>query len=214
MNIILAPHIDDELIGCFSILDSIDIVYYFYDLTPERKREAEKLKSNFNYEIIYTNEDKIQNIDFSKDTLYIPSSKDLHNDHRKINRLGNSLCTLNTMYYSIDMNRVPIKLDKSDVKKRLMYQYYPSQKNLFNSDEKYFLFEDIHKKDYTEYTRLENESYYIEVDTTDYELSESFVLPDFKKNIGIYYIIKQIRLKINGTYVIIHYKNKKIELFT
>ena len=48
--LIVAPHIDDELIGCYSVLQDknieIDIIWCF-DLTAERRMEAIRMAKEF-----------------------------------------------------------------------------------------------------------------------------------------------------------------------
>jgi len=148
MNIILAPHIDDELIGCYSILHDIDEVYYFFDITEERKIEALNTGRKFNFKCYFGvpfNASKV-------DTVYVTTSMDLHKDHKILNRIAKNkekLLNFKLKFYSIDMNRKPNFLeDLHQQKKDDMYKLFPSQKGLFDSDEKYFLFEDIFDNDF------------------------------------------------------------------
>lgn len=150
MNIIFAPHIDDELIGCFSKLKDIDLVVYFFDVNDERLKEAYQLQKKYNYNIKVHNPnyDVLSVYDHPMNTIYIPSSKDLHIHHKEVNRLvRNNFTKANRKFYSIDMNRKPKLVNNMEHKKELMYDIYKSQHGLFNSDEKYFLFEDIYDDD-------------------------------------------------------------------
>ena len=152
MKIILAPHIDDEMIGCWSVLNEIDKVYYFFENTKERIKEAKATAEKFNFEPVFNS--SINEINFNKDDLvYAPSSFDLHKDHRLINRQAKKAqlkYKFRLNFYSTDMNRKPVLLKDALLKKHNLLQLYPSQSTLFNN-EKYFLFEDIYKKDKTEY---------------------------------------------------------------
>jgi len=165
MNIIIAPHIDDELIGCYSILNDIDEVYYFFDITEERKLEAINVGKKFNFDC-YFNKSMEDIIFTAEDIVYVTTSMDLHKDHKSINRLAKiakNKYHFTLKYYSIDMNRKPKFLSKLHKQKKMnMYELYPSQKGLFDSDEKYFLFEDIFNEDYIEsivYSINDNDKY-------------------------------------------------------
>ena len=147
MNIVLAPHIDDELIGVYSILSNIDEVYYFYDITDERKQEAINTSKKFNFICRFNEKISLTALD----TVYVTSSFDLHKDHKELNRTAKKLqkeIGFKLKFYSIDMNRKPKVLSNFSDKKDDMYELFPSQKGLFDSDEKYFLFEDIFDKDF------------------------------------------------------------------
>jgi len=150
MNIVLAPHIDDELIGVYSILNNIDEVYYFFDITNERKLEALATGKKFQFKCKFNEILKLK----KEDKIYVCTSMDLHKDHKYVNKLAKQLqqkIGFKLMYYSIDMNRKPNFLSTlHQNKKEDLYALYPSQKKLFDSDEKYFLFEDIFENDYIE----------------------------------------------------------------
>ena len=62
MTTILAPHVDDELIGCFTRLQnrSIDHVIYFFELTPERKKEAKAAAEHFGFIPIFARPDSMK----------------------------------------------------------------------------------------------------------------------------------------------------------
>lgn len=180
MNIILAPHIDDELIGCYSILHDIDEVYYFFDITEERKIEALNTGKKFNFKCNFN-----EPVDINyNDIVYVTTSMDLHRDHKYVNRLAKSIqldLDFVLKFYSIDMNRKPKFLsDLHQQKKKDMYELYPSQKGLFDSNEKYFLFEDIFDNDFVSNSvhMLNHSDKYVKItieDTTDWDM-------DFKIN--------------------------------
>lgn len=151
-NIILAPHVDDETIGCFSLLDSglISEVVYFYDLTDERWDEAQRAGDLFGFEV--TNGDwrsgssAWMNDILPEDTIIVPTVTDAHPDHKSVNLQGrriakNTGCKL--LFYSIDMN-VPYRQKTKywEEKRQVLDYLYPSQRQLL-SDEKYHLFEAI-----------------------------------------------------------------------
>ena len=86
MTTILAPHVDDELIGCFTRLQnrSIDHVIYFFELTPERKKEAKAAAEHFGFIPIFARPDSMKLVmDTVKDnTVLLPACTDSHPDHK------------------------------------------------------------------------------------------------------------------------------------
>ena len=111
MNYIFAPHLDDELIGCYSILSTIDkIIYWTKDYREEDIEDVIKqgkyiFQANFDFSIIS-----------SKDTIYIPSRFDFHPLHHKVRKYGMTF-DCKRMYYSVEMN-VPW-LEEEDPKGKL-----------------------------------------------------------------------------------------------
>ena len=76
MTTILAPHVDDELIGCFTRLQnrSIDHVIYFFELTPERKKEAKAAAEHFGFIPIFARPDSMKLVmDTVKDNTVLPA---------------------------------------------------------------------------------------------------------------------------------------------
>ena len=106
----LAPHIDDEVIGCGGTIikhvrqgDPVTAVY-FAGCTPERVKEADEAAKilGIKKKIFFEYEDKLLHAhpeisekllsvidDFQPDTVYLPSLFDRHNDHLAVN---NHLC--------------------------------------------------------------------------------------------------------------------------
>lgn len=144
--VIFAPHIDDELIGCYPYLSArlVSHVYYFYELTPDRVIEALNCADRFEFIPVFMESDT--EITLQKDTTILaPSIYDLHPDHKKVNRLAR---TFNNQkkYYSVDMNNgfEVLPPDAQANKKSALFALYPSQHALF-ANEKYYLFQ--HFKD-------------------------------------------------------------------
>lgn len=139
-NVILAPHVDDELIGCFRILEekTVSDVYYFYDLTNERKEEALYCASKygFNAHFLWMNDIPVDK------TVYVPNIHDTHPHHKTVNYISRSLPN-KKRYYSVDMN-VPfdvLNTNDQEIKLNELLDTFPSQKKLILKDEKYSLFE-------------------------------------------------------------------------
>lgn len=146
--VIFAPHIDDEMIGCFSYINErkISDVYYFYDLTSERIAEAINVSLTFGFNAHIVKD--ISEIKLDDSTVILaPSSFDLHMHHKEVNRIAKTRFKNKKLYYSVDMNRKPKVLSTEDIKfKKYILEQYQSQSVLL-SDEKYHLFEDIHSDD-------------------------------------------------------------------
>lgn len=142
MNIILAPHIDDEMIGCSELLftGKIDKVVYFYDITNVRIDEAIEMAKAFKVDISF------EGFKFKPkkdDILYIPCQQDMHEHHKAVNlayRFHDYV-----KYYSVDKNfrQLPIRENNRKIKKDILDRFYPSQKELWANDAKYYIFESI-----------------------------------------------------------------------
>lgn len=156
MNIILAPHIDDELIGCYSLIKDkkIDKVIYFFDTTEKRKKEANMLAKVYDFEPFFVRSVNFCLREFSiYDVLYVPHQNDNHPHHKIINQFAKNLHN-EKKYYSIDMNTKFNILDDGTQKKVLLDKYYKSQKKLWKNDAKYYLFESIQDSDVITYINV------------------------------------------------------------
>jgi LmbE family N-acetylglucosaminyl deacetylase len=162
--VILAPHVDDELIGCSALFDAnkVSLVVYFNELSTQRRKEAIALaRSQYKqpYEVLFVDFDSIREDDkvytfnqvFEKTlpeientVLVVPSIKDQHVHHKEINRFARPM-PYEKWFYSVDMNHKPQLLSKEQRERKLeaLLTAYPSQKQLFENDAKYHLFESI-----------------------------------------------------------------------
>jgi hypothetical protein len=157
-KLIIAPHIDDELIGCYSVLanspkHSVTILFR-YELTEERKRESGNLKNFFPSVavLVYATDqdlaDRFSYLIEEADEVYVPSRRDGHADHRKVNAQYRKHAT---HFYSVDMEGGAYIGDEASKKKHhCLNMCYPSQKSLWETNAKYYLFEAISKIDYQE----------------------------------------------------------------
>lgn len=156
-HVIIAPHVDDEVIGCYSLLKSgaVEKVIYitdFDELTFERKAEAVAAGEMFSFTPVFCSMAEIENhVNTSSkfhSNIYLPNIADNHPHHKAVNRYVrcNKIFIHNTFnYYSIDMNKYPelLKPEAIEGKMQALKTLYPSQVPLFESDAKYYLFESI-----------------------------------------------------------------------
>lgn len=143
---IIAPHPDDDLIGCYRqiINGNVHDIVYVEKVSDERKEEAIKLCTD--YKIAYSF------LDGDVSWLYkcvglnflIPSPCDEHPLHKLV------YYTMSRLYKNISVYSTYMKGDwfvkelKVPIAKRdALNKYYPSQKSLWETDWKYFLFEGL-----------------------------------------------------------------------
>jgi hypothetical protein len=152
-TIIIAPHPDDEIIGCFEVLerkkdeDEI-IIIYISKLDNERKNETSNLKSIYNVQqyflysslgIFLDKDQKKENIYYFPDPIY-----EIHPEHRKMGAAGENLFRngYNVIFYSTIMNAPYIHEVKDFIlKEEVLNRVYPSQKSLWEHEHKFFIFE-------------------------------------------------------------------------
>lgn len=145
-EIIIAPHCDDEIIGCYEILERKPIILYVEKADQKRQDEAIKLlrehelaKAQFFFQDIPTS---LMN---PKNTYYFPDPFfEIHWAHRKWGGVGEAMLRggFNVIFYSIHMNTPYLhEVENPDEKKKLLDLVYPSQILLWQNDAKYYLFE-------------------------------------------------------------------------
>jgi hypothetical protein len=149
-TLIVAPHIDDELIGCYSVLTKKQpgqkvFVLFLNELTPERQEEAAIAGHALGFTPCY-NEPPCE---LFFDQIYVPSIRDWHAAHKEVNRTWRGSAT---HFYSVDMQHgIYLGAEDSAKKKALLDTFYPSQKQLWETNAKYWLFEDIQERDFNVY---------------------------------------------------------------
>lgn len=176
--IIVAPHPDDELIGCYSLFikkEVYSVIYLLGEQTPEyRLKESETLCRDFGVkETLFLNENDWENffslgIPSSPELfldggfkIVVPSLKDNHYHHKEVNLFVRSQTITNPFYkgllfYSVDMQGAkPLSTQDQAQKLDMLEHYFPSQQKLFDSDAKYHLFEKISEYDDQTYVTVQ-----------------------------------------------------------
>lgn len=141
-GIVLAPHLDDEIIGCYSVLDSVDQVIYFHDdyrsvpgaLPNLPYIVYEKYHPQTLNSIFHSNPEKV---------VYLPSKYDYHPLHRKVRAIGMSWPG-KKMFYSVEMNTPWLEEEANPSGKRKLFQrLYPGELETISKSDKYFFFKSI-----------------------------------------------------------------------
>lgn len=134
MKIILAPHLDDEVIGCYSIWSTLDRIYYFH-----QDYRANTLPDGRYMPWGSGTADTIS----EQDTVYLPSKYDMHPLHRRVRCIGLSLPG-KKFFYNVEMN-VPWLQEENNPKgkRRFFKNLYPLEYETINKSDKYFLFKSI-----------------------------------------------------------------------
>ena len=159
-NIVFSPHVDDEVIGCFTALQRglITDVVYFFDITPERKEEALASAAMFGFEPHFLREFDAPLSLFKdlgpEDTIFAPTIKDIHPQHAEVSiraRIMRRETNCQLMFYTVDMESIQLPLPSHirDAKKAALAELFPSQSVLL-ANEKYHLFEGYTEIDHRE----------------------------------------------------------------
>jgi hypothetical protein len=148
--VIFAPHVDDELIGCFELLKAgrVDTVVYFDEWQNWRKTEAEDAAKYFGFKPHFASltEGLPLGLILDQHVLVLPHIKDSHWLHKKVNVFGKTQYPRHRkQYYSVDMNVSLRTLDESSMlrKKDLLFELYPSQAAYFTNNQQSYLFESL-----------------------------------------------------------------------
>jgi len=148
-TVIIAPHPDDEIIGCYDILSNEfhnPIIVYTSEIAKERQEETRKLREVFpNIKIQMYCYNIPPNLLNNSNTFYFPHpTYELHPDHRMQGSIGENLARqgIDVIFYSTNMNAPFIhEVTTPNEKLRILNEIYPSQSDLWKYDHKYFLFE-------------------------------------------------------------------------
>ena len=150
-TIIVAPHPDDEIIGCFEIIEkTIELggntfVLYANDTElPEWALNGENplnispiTKEYMNLYLEIFNPEEVMFL--FPDPIY-----EFHPQHRKYGHIGEKMLRRgnNVVFYNINMQAPYIREVRApDRKREILNLYYPKKADLWEYDHKYFLFE-------------------------------------------------------------------------
>jgi len=144
-KIIVAPHPDDEIIGCFEQVNDNVIIIYDGDTTKERREEPLKLRKHFpqikqmfQKNIPPTLKSKIH-IFYFPDPVY-----EIHPLHRYWGQIGEQMAREGyfVVFYNTTMTAPYIhEVNNPNKKEAILNEVYESQKSLWTMDHRYFLFE-------------------------------------------------------------------------
>jgi len=151
--VIISPHCDDELVGCFEVIeknpDNAPVILYVGNPPQERREEAIKLREHTGITMqMFCN--SIPPIFMNLSTVfYFPDPvNEIHPLHRLWGSQGENMLRngLNVTFYTTNMN-VPYlhEVENSQKKEELLNKMYPSQKTLWEYEKKYILFEGRYK---------------------------------------------------------------------
>jgi len=144
--LIIAPHCDDEIIGCYEVLKKHkSIIIYTEEADTKRKEEAKNLRKYIDIKsqlFLRTIPESFINKDT---TLYFPDPiNEIHHAHRLQGIVGEQLVRagLDVIFYSVNM-LAPYchEVENSVEKEKVLNSVYPSQSDLWKYDKRYILFE-------------------------------------------------------------------------
>lgn len=144
--VILAPHADDEIIGCFDVLSAPNhrvshVVYPNYAALQEAREMAEM----FGVELALTGD--LIDVLKAGGTLFAPDPNyDYHPEHRRwghtAERTARENNDINVVWYNTNMNAPYIREVRRWKRKRdLLNKFYPAKSSLWEYDHRYYLFE-------------------------------------------------------------------------
>lgn len=155
--VVVAPHPDDELIGCYELFRDgyVSNVIYCDVADSVRRIESEKFCAAFDGRVAAHFVDfhtflshALFFLERGKTLCFPDPVSEVHPDHRKYGSLGEGFCRespgkgWSIVFYSVNMN-VPYihKVANPEQKKQMLDKWYPSQSDLWKTDARYYLFE-------------------------------------------------------------------------
>ncbi len=145
-TVIVAPHPDDEIIGCYKhLIEGNPMIIYDGDTPSERREEAKKLRSHTQVKIQLYQKSIPPNFINNETTFYFPDPiYEVHPLHRQWGTIGESIARqgFTVIVYSVIMNAPYLhEVEISAGKESVLNTIYPSQSDLWKYEKKYVLFE-------------------------------------------------------------------------
>ena len=148
-HVIIAPHADDEIIGCYEIINNPDnkiAVMYSAELESDRRQEALQLREHRNNISMQLFQNSIPPTMLTDPniTFYFPDPiNEIHPAHRIWGMVGEGMARdkKDVVFYTTIMNAPYIHEVNDDDKEKLLDTIYPSQKSLWEYEKKFVLFE-------------------------------------------------------------------------
>lgn len=147
--IILSPHPDDELLGCYRVIKKglgkkVAVVYFYGD--EGRFEEARNFCREYNMTpIVFDGEERLKEL--YADEVYIPCKYETHPEHLLVRDLG-LICFLGrTNVYEYCIEKVGCsevsRLSDEEVFEKigLLEKYYPSQRDVWRNNVRLVFFE-------------------------------------------------------------------------
>ncbi len=145
--IIVAPHPDDEIIGCFEVVSNYPtLIVYGADTPSLRREEAMKIKEKFDVKAqMFLNTIPPPWLTLKNSVFFFPDPiYENHPAHRAWGAYGEQLARVgqNVVFYNTIMNAPYIHEVKNfHTKKEVLDEFYKSQKNMWTWEHKYWIFE-------------------------------------------------------------------------
>ncbi len=148
--VIVAPHPDDEILGCYKVLkENSCVIIYTEDISIERKEEVQNIKEDFKIKAQLFLRSIPSHMLTDEYTFYMPDPiYETHPAHRAQGQIGESMARngLDVIFYSTNMQAPYVhEVKDSDKKEEILNKCYPSQKSLWEYEKKYILFEGYSK---------------------------------------------------------------------
>lgn len=142
--VIIAPHGDDELIGCYELFERGLVKSVLYQ-DPRDKEEAIHLADAFDIDVfLFEDFNFTHKGSYGEIYLFPDPTYEIHPQHRILGHLGEELLRggREVIFYSTNMLTPYIhEVQIPEKKKQLLDTFYPRKANLWEFDHKYYLFE-------------------------------------------------------------------------
>lgn len=144
-RIIIAPHPDDEIIGCFEAMRDHAIIIYDGDTPKERREEALKLRKHYPQIKQLFQKSIPPQLKNSINMFYFPDPVyEVHPLHRYWGCIGEQMAREGAfvIFYNTTMTAPYIhEVGNVNKKEAILNEVYESQKSLWRYEKKYVLFE-------------------------------------------------------------------------